>query len=114
VVSVSPTRIVVSASRAALMVLPVDVRSEGSLPPGVSLQRIEVKPTHVSVLVPQAVWRDRPADPHGPHRPEEGDGNDQRFSQADHPARGVLRGGKPLSVEVTIRVGRSVACQGCG
>ena len=53
VVNVTPNRIVVSASRLRAQMLQVEVRSEGNLPPGVTLQRIEVKPTHVSVLVPR-------------------------------------------------------------
>ena len=53
VVYVTPSRIVVNASRLRSMVLPVDVRSEGALPAGVVLQRFEVKPTHVTVLVPK-------------------------------------------------------------
>ena len=103
VVSVTPSRIVVNASRLRTMVLPVDVRSEGSLPAGVVLQRFEVKPTHVTVLVPKR-FAEQPSDSHGAHRSQEGDGDNHRVSRLINPPEVSFEGGKPLSVEVTVRV----------
>ena len=94
VVSVTPSRIIVNASRLRSMVLPVDVRSEGALPAGGcdAAHRGEADPCDRAR--PEAFCRDGTADSHGTHRSQEGDGDDHPVGQAGHPARGVFRGGQ--------------------
>jgi len=104
VVNVSPSRIVVSASRLRTAVLPVDVRSEGNLPPGVALQRIEVKPTHVTVLVPKRLVGTDLQIPTEPIDLKKVTASTTLTAKLITPPEVSFEGGKPLSVEVTIRV----------
>jgi YbbR domain-containing protein len=104
VVSVSPTRIVVSASRLRSMVLPVDVRSEGNLPPGVAMQRIEVKPTHVHVLIPKRFVGTDLQIPTEPIDLRKVTATTTVSARLITPPEVSFEGGKPLSVEVIIRV----------
>jgi len=104
VVNVSPSRIVVSASRLRTAVLPVDVRSEGNLPPGVALQRIEVKPTHVTVLVPKRLVGTDLQIPTEPIDLKKVAASTTLTAKLITPPEVSFEGGKPLSVEVTIRV----------
>jgi YbbR domain-containing protein len=86
------------------MVLPVDVRSEGNLPPGVSLQRIEVKPTHVTVLVPKRFAGTDLQIPTEPIDLRKVTATTTVSAKLITPPEVSFEGGKPLSVEVTIRV----------
>ncbi len=104
VVSVMPNRIVVSASRLRTQMLPVEVRSEGNLPPGVTLQRIEVKPTHVSVLVPRRFVGTELQIPTEPIDLKKVTSTTTVQAKLITPPEVSFEGGKPLSVEVTIRV----------
>jgi len=51
IVGIKPERIHVTAYRLLRVSLPVEVRTAGSLPPNVTLQRIEVTPPAVNVLI---------------------------------------------------------------
>lgn len=53
VAEISPTRIGISASRMVRLSLPIQVTTEGRLPPGLSLQKISVTPTEVPVMISQ-------------------------------------------------------------
>ena len=50
VVGIKPERIHVIAYRLLKVLLPVEVRTAGNLPPGVTLQKIEVSPSFIQVL----------------------------------------------------------------
>lgn len=104
VMNVSPTRIVVSASRLRSAVFPVDVRTEGSLPPGQVLQRIEVKPTHVTVLVPKRLVGTELQIPTEPVDLRKVTATATVTVKLITPPEVSFDGGKSLFVEVTIRV----------
>ncbi|HNZ33588.1 MAG: diadenylate cyclase [Pseudomonadota bacterium] len=104
VVSVSPSRIVVNASRLRSAVFPVDVRSDGTLPPGVVLQRIEVQPTHVTVLVPKRFVGTDLQIPTEPVDLRKVSSTATVTAKLITPPEVSFEGGKSLSVEVTIRV----------
>ena len=115
VVNVTPSRIIVNASRLRSAVLPVEVRSEGALPPGVILQRIEAKADPRVGAPAETVHRDGPADSYGTRRLEKSNGHHHPVGQADHPARGVFRGGQaPERRSDDPCEAKSGSCQGCG
>jgi YbbR domain-containing protein len=104
VVNVTPSRIIVTASRLRNAVLPVEVRTEGALPPGVILQRIETKPTHVSVLLPKRFIGTDLQIPTEPVDLRKVTATTSFSARLITPPEVSFEGGKPLSVEVTIRV----------
>ena len=104
VVNVTPSRIIVNASRLRTAVLPVEVRSEGALPPGVILQRIETKPTHVSVLLPKRFIGTDMQIFTEPVDLRKVTATTTLSVKLITPPEVSFEGGKPLSVEVTIRV----------
>ncbi|HTZ40693.1 MAG TPA: diadenylate cyclase [Syntrophales bacterium] len=104
VVSVTPSRIVVNASRLRSMVLPVDVRTEGALPAGIALQRIDVKPTHVTVLVPKRFAGTDLQIPTEPIDLRKVTTSTTLSAKLITPPDVSFEGGKPLSVEVTLRL----------
>ncbi len=104
VVSVTPSRIIVSASKLRPMMLPIDVRPEGAPPPGVVLQRFEVKPTHVSALVPKRFAGTDLQIPTEPIDLRKVTSTTTVTAKLITPPEITFEGGKPLSVEVTIRV----------
>ncbi|HOD34846.1 MAG TPA: diadenylate cyclase [Syntrophales bacterium] len=53
VLDINPKRIAVSASRLHSRLAPVEVRTEGTLAAGLILQKIEVKPLTIPILVPR-------------------------------------------------------------
>jgi YbbR domain-containing protein len=85
-------------------VLPVDVRTEGSLPPAVILQRIDAKPTHVSVLLPKRFIGTDLQIPTEPVDLRKVTATTTLSARLITPPEVSFEGGKPLSVEVTIRV----------
>jgi YbbR domain-containing protein len=101
---VTPSRIIVNASRLRSAVLPVEVRSEGALPPGVILQRIETKPTHVSVLLPKRFIGTDLQIFTEPVDLRKVTATTTLSAKLITPPEVSFEGGKPLSVEVTIRV----------
>jgi diadenylate cyclase len=104
VVSMTPSRIVVNASRLRSMVVPVDVRSEGALPAGIVLQRIEVKPTHVAVLVPKRFAGTDLQIPTEPIDLKKITATSTLTARLITPPDVSFEGGKPPLVEITVRV----------
>jgi uncharacterized protein (TIGR00159 family) len=104
VVSVTPSRIVVNASRLRSMVVPVDVRTEGAPPAGIAMQRIEVKPTHVTVLVPKRFAGTDLQIPTEPIDLRKVTASTTLSAKLITPPDVSFEGGKPLLVEVTLRV----------
>jgi diadenylate cyclase len=104
VVSITPSRISLVASRLHLMTAPVEVRTEGNLSSGVVLGKIEVNPQKVEVLVPGRLRGSNIRIPTEPIDLKEVTGRDIFYPRLVAPAEVHFEGGKPPTVEVTVRV----------
>lgn len=104
VVSITPSRISLVASRLHVIRAPVEVRTEGALPYGLVLGKIEVNPQKVEILIPGRLRGSEIRIPTEPIDLKEVTGRKTFSSKLVVPAEIHFEGGKPPTVEVTIRV----------
>ncbi len=86
------------------MMIPIEVRTEGGLSPGLILQRVEAKPTHISVLVPRRYAGTDLQIPTEPLDLRKVTATTTHTLRLIPPPDTYFESGKPATVVVTIRV----------